>query len=142
MELVSVAKSNDPLADITYSAYISIELPKQSQNLFLSSSLSSQSSWKRCYAVIRNRSLLYYSSRQAFTTNPGRPMNLRPLELSDFNLASGSSGNNGGDMSFIISLVPANDDMEKKTWHLRCDTASEYNEWVETFRRNISSQEQ
>ena len=133
----------DQSADITHSAYISIQIPESSQSRIFS---SSSSSWKRCYLILRNGSMLYYySSKQAFSTNPSRPMNLRPLDLSKFTLSTSSSNNsNNGNvhasMSFILSLIPTSHSTEEKTWHFRCDTATEFNEWVDIFSKSMSSE--
>eukprot|EP01036_Dinobryon_divergens_P026925 gene26924-35622_t len=133
----------DQSADITHSAYISIQIPESSQSRIFS---SYSSSWKRCYLILRNGSMLYYySSKQAFSTNPSRPMNLRPLDLSKFTLSTSSSNNsNNGNvhasMSFILSLIPTSHSTEEKTWHFRCDTATEFNEWVDIFSKSMSSE--
>ena len=128
----------DQSADITHSAYISIQIPESSHSVIFS---SSSSSWKRCYLILRNRSMLYYySSKQAFSTNPSRPMNLRPLDLTKFTLSTSSSSNTGNVHAFILSLIPASHSIEEKTWHFRCDTATEFNEWVDIFSKSMSSE--
>ena len=142
---LSSADPQEYSADITHHAYISIQIPESSTFIFFfSSSSSSAATWKRCYVVLRNGSMLYYySSKQAFSSNPSRPMNLRPLDLTKFTLSTNSSSYTGSahtGMPFIVSLIPANNSTdEEKTWHFRCDTATEFNEWVDIFNKSMSS---
>jgi hypothetical protein len=59
--------------------------------------------WQRRYFLLRGRLLFHYTDRQAFTQAPGRPINLRPVDLRDYEvqLVRGGQG-----PPFEIKLVP------------------------------------
>lgn len=174
--------------EVTHSGYLSIFIAKDSirfpsndtnSNSSNSSNSSSSSSsllasllfaspalfddgWQRQYVVLHRRSLLLmYKDHRAFLFHPGKPLNLRPLELkNNYKLEVG--GGVGGS-PFLLSLVPLTaaeklklseagreensvdweleeeeeKALERRTWRFRCDTAAQFESWLRAFSHVI-----
>ena len=135
-------KGGEVFADVTHSGYLGVQVPQGdgagqgpltalfslSQSALEALSLTDK--WKRLFFVIRSNSLLfYYKDRPSFLSNPGQPVNMRPVELRNYSLRTDAA-------AFSLFLVPERaEGMEQisKRWHFRCDTAAEFDKWMEAF---------
>ena len=85
--------------------------------------------WKRRYFLVRGTRLFYYRDRRNFELSPAKPINKRPIDLDGYSLSAGSTH-----APYPISLVPYGDDDIRKVWKFRCDTESEYHQWIHLFQ--------
>lgn len=88
--------------------------------------------WQRQYFVIRENLIYYYKDKRAFELDPSKPINRRPIDLEGYTLVAGAV-----EPPYAISLVPIDPDDIRKAWKFRCDTMTEFKNWVETFSKAL-----
>lgn len=84
--------------------------------------------WERRYFVLRHNLIYYYHDKRAFDLDPAKPINTRPIDLEGYRLETDA---NNLQAPFLLGLVPISEDDVRKSWKFRCDTISEYRNWVE-----------
>jgi hypothetical protein len=82
--------------------------------------------WKRRYFLLRGTHLFYYRDRRNFELNPAKPINKRAIDLEGYTLVAGSSK-----APYPIRLLPTEAEDIRKVWKFRCDTESEFHNWVQ-----------
>ena len=87
-----------------------------------------QDQWVRRYFVIRANLIYYYNSEMAFKENSAKPINKRPIDLEGYALIAGSS-----EPPYALTLVPLDPNDIRKAWRFRCDTLTEFQNWVDIF---------
>eukprot|EP01038_Epipyxis_sp_PR26KG_P014343 gene14343-19236_t len=90
--------------------------------------------WERRYIVIRKSNIYFYQDKRAHQLEPSKPINKRPIDMEGYSLVAGSM-----EPPFAITLVPIDPDDIRKAWKFRCDTSSEFSEWVNHFSKALQS---
>jgi hypothetical protein len=84
--------------------------------------------WERKFFVIRGTLIYYYKDKRSFELEPQKPINLRPIELEGYTMIAGAV-----EPPYAITLAPIDPDDIRKAWKFRCDTLTEFNNWIEIF---------
>eukprot|EP01038_Epipyxis_sp_PR26KG_P012148 gene12148-16265_t len=84
--------------------------------------------WERKYFVLLGYNIFYYKDKRAYESNPGSPINKRPIELDGYSLVAGAI-----EPPFLISLIPMDAEDIRKAWKFRCDTPGEFDSWIDIF---------
>lgn len=84
--------------------------------------------WERRYFVLRHHLIYYYQDKRSFDLDPAKPINTRPIDLEGYRLDANA---NTMQAPFLLSLVPVSEDDVRKAWKFRCDTISEFRNWIE-----------
>ena len=87
-----------------------------------------QDPWVRRYFIIRGSLIYYYKDLQAFKVAASKPINKRPIDLEGYALIAGSS-----EPPYALTLVPLDPNDIRKAWRFRCDTLTEFQNWVDIF---------
>ena len=132
--------STDGVSSVGEYFKASEKIHKEGYFAFKSGKNSSFSSWDRYYFVLSGVSLWMYKDKHKFTTEPDRPVKLRPISLEDYAPQVLESTK-----SFKILLNPCvNGSSSSSTsftpWTMKFDTNSEQEMWLDAFqmsRRNI-----
>lgn len=111
------SSSPNPNAEVFFGAYLTLKVDDRRDR------------WQRHFFVLSGTSLLFYKDRQTHREKPSQPLNLRPIELGDFSLLAGAR-----EPPFLISLLPHSDQhLGKAAWKFRCDTRSEFDDWLQAL---------
>lgn len=84
--------------------------------------------WERRYFVIRGTLIYFYRNQAAFHAAPAEPINHRPIDLEGYGLIAGAE-----EPPYVISLVPVDSNDNRKAWKFRCDTITEFHNWISMF---------
>jgi hypothetical protein len=85
--------------------------------------------WERRFFILQGASLFFFQDKHAFTSNPSKPLNRRPIHLDGYLLRVGSEEV----PPFCLSLQPREEGDVRKTWRFRADTLAEFRAWKEIF---------
>ncbi len=86
--------------------------------------------WTRRYFIIVDRNIFFFADQKAYTTNPGNPLNHRPIDVDGYRLQL----SDGREPPYLLTLLTASDQDERVNWYFRCDTESEFLRWSEIFK--------
>eukprot|EP00597_Dinobryon_sp_UTEXLB2267_P001007 CAMPEP_0170067264 /NCGR_PEP_ID=MMETSP0019_2-20121128/6682_1 /TAXON_ID=98059 /ORGANISM="Dinobryon sp., Strain UTEXLB2267" /LENGTH=196 /DNA_ID=CAMNT_0010274621 /DNA_START=451 /DNA_END=1041 /DNA_ORIENTATION=- len=115
--------------------------------------------WQRRFFLLRGSLLFHYKDKSSYISNPGKPINRRPLELSSYSLqtstshsppfelilqpSEGTSDSLIEDTQSDLHSDSGNTDSgdaglahRSKVWHLRCDTQAEFAHWLNVLNCN------
>lgn len=90
--------------------------------------------WERRYFVLRNNLIYYYPDKRSFDLDPAKPINTRPIDMEGYRLEANL---NITQAPFLLSLVPISEDDVRKAWKFRCDTISEFRNWIEILTQAL-----
>jgi hypothetical protein len=93
--------------------------------------------WERRFFVVEGNFIYYYKDKKAYELEPQNPINRRPIDLEGYTLVAGAV-----EPPYNISLVPIEADDIRKAWKFRCDTLTEFNNWIEVLTSAIKTYNQ
>lgn len=121
--------SRENVTKLKYSGHLTVKGVKKSFSL--------SDPWERRYFVVEDNFIYYYKDKKSYELEPQNPINRRPIDLEGYTLVAGAV-----EPPYAISLVPIDADDIRKAWKFRCDTLTEFNNWVDVFTSAIKTYNQ